>query len=99
VLGLSGAGRALSVQVVSGSSGSPVLRVVNGRPEIVAVVSATAEIEGEEVSLAVVLDGQLPELLGTDRRGGPIATTAGTAQFLSVGDDGRDDIGARFIRP
>ena len=99
VLGSAGSVRSLSCQVVSGSSGSPVLRVVNGRPEIVAVVSASAEVGGEAVSLVVVLDEHLNELMSREHTNGVMTSTTSGALFLGVGNDGRDDIGARFIRP
>ncbi|WP_224813582.1 serine protease [Hasllibacter sp. MH4015] len=104
ILARRGPVRSLSCEVVSGASGSPVLRIAQGRAEIVAVMSAMAEVDGEAVSLAVILDDQLAQLLDQyEREGGiglsrPSQTLGGTA-FLGQGNDGRETIGARFIRP
>lgn len=94
-----GSVRSLSCHVVSGSSGSPVLRIVDGQPEVIAVMSARAEVDGEEISLAVVLDEQLSTLLDQRSRDGVFAATGGSLTFIGQGNDGRDRIGARFIRP
>lgn len=99
ILARSGSVRSLSCEVESGSSGSPVLRIVNGQPQVVAVMSAMAEDDGENISLAVTLDGQLATLLDMhDRRSG-LVTGGANAGFLGAGNDGRETIGARFIRP
>lgn len=99
ILAQRGAVRSLSCNVVSGSSGSPVLRIVDGRAEVIAVMSARAEVNGEQISLAVVLDDQLSTLLDQRSRQGAFATPGGSLTFIGPGNDGRDRIGARFIRP
>lgn len=105
ILARRGAVRSLSCRVVSGASGSPVLRFVDGRPEVIAVMSARAEVDGEEISLAVVLDGQLADLLDQRARGtgfgnaAATVTMGGSTSFIGLGDTGRDSIGARFVRP
>lgn len=99
ILARRGAVRSLSCEVVSGSSGSPVLRIVDGRPEVIAVMSARGEVDGEEISLAVVLDGQLSTLLDQRSRQGVFGPSGTTLTFIGQGNDGRDSIGARFIRP
>lgn len=99
ILARSGSVRTLSCEVAGGSSGSPVLRMVNGRPEVIAVMSARAEVDGEQISLAVILDGQLSTLLDQRARQGVFGTTGSSLTFIGQGNDGRDSSGARFIRP
>lgn len=102
ILARQGSVRSLSCEVVSGASGSPVLRVNQGRAEVVAVMSASAQSDGEEFSLAVILDGHLSTLLDQYQRSGPvpsIGTIGAATSFVGQGDDRRGSIGARFIRP
>jgi V8-like Glu-specific endopeptidase len=102
ILARRGAVRSLNCSVVQGASGSPVLRVNQGRAEVIAVMSASGNVDGEDISLAVMLDGQMADLLAQARLAGPAATfstSAGTTSFISPDNDERDDIGARFVRP
>jgi len=99
ILSRNGSVRTLSCEVASGSSGSPVLRLVDGHPEVIAVMSARADVDGEQVSLAVILDGQLSMLLDQRERQGVFGATGGSLTFIGQGNDGRETIGARFIRP
>lgn len=99
ILARSGSVRSLSCEVASGSSGAPVLRMVNGHPEVIAVMSARAEVDGEQISLAVILDEQLSTLLDQRARQGLVGNANGSISFIGQGNDGRDTIGARFIRP
>lgn len=54
---------ALSCEVTFGASGAPVFSVVNGRPLLVALVSAMGRAGGERVAVAVAVDHALPTLL------------------------------------
>ncbi|OAN70370.1 hypothetical protein A8B78_20785 [Jannaschia sp. EhC01] len=90
--------RSLSCEVVSGASGSPVLRVNQGRAEVVAVISASAQSGDNDVSLAVTLDDHLSTLMA-QYQGGAVRATGGGLSLLNRGGDARSDIGARFIRP
>ncbi len=102
ILARRGPVRSLTCNVVQGASGSPVLRVNQGRAEVIAVMSASGHVDGEDISLAVMLDGQIDELMEQVRAAGPVATfgtAAGTTSFISPTNEGRDGIGARFIRP
>lgn len=99
ILARSGSVRSLSCEVVSGASGSPVLRVIDGRTEVIAVMSARGMVNGEPISLAVVLDGQMATLLDQRDRQGVFGSTGASVTFIGQGDEGRDRIGARFIRP
>lgn len=103
--------RALSCHVVSGSSGSPVLRISQGRGEVIGVISATGTTGDEDISLAVMLNGHFNNLMETYRDAGsqPIlgaatgatigAETGSAIRFIGAGSDRRGDLGARFIRP
>ncbi len=90
----------LSCSVVSGSSGAPILRVQDGRVEVISVVSARAEWNGGPVSVAVAANTLVPELLALGARS---ATTAERmpegVRRLTVGDGNRSGLGARFVRP
>lgn len=96
----------LSCHVVSGSSGAPVLRMgVNG-PEIVAVVSGRSEMADGDVTVAVVADPVVPDLLAgpapaPTATGGLRTSQGGAITIRRVGDGGasRDGLGARFLRP
>jgi V8-like Glu-specific endopeptidase len=94
--------RSLSCEVVQGASGSPVLRVNQGRAEVIAVMSASGNVDGEDISLAVMLDGQMSALLAEAREAGPISTFStrgGSTSFISPSNESREGLGARFIRP
>lgn len=89
--------RVLSCHVVQGSSGAPVLRVTEAGPEVVAVISATAtDRSGTALSMAVALDGPFAELMARIDGSAPAAVVRRT---LPGAAGGREDIGARFIRP
>jgi V8-like Glu-specific endopeptidase len=88
-----------SCSVDFGSSGAPIFVVENGDAQIVSVVSAKAEVRGEEVSLGTALGQPLAELQAE--------LVAGRAVYLGsksperrvrVGDN-KTDTGAKFIRP
>ncbi|MFN2305983.1 MAG: serine protease [Paracoccaceae bacterium] len=87
---------AMTCSVDFGSSGAPVFRIVEGRAEIVSVVSAMAELEGAPVSLGTSLDGPLDALMAHFAAFGP-ARPGGSSRLLSVGQ--RNDTGAKFVRP
>jgi V8-like Glu-specific endopeptidase len=84
----------MSCSVVPGSSGAPVLRRTPSGLEVVAVVSATGTAGDTEASFAVGTQSLLRDLLAERARGG-----VEPVRRLRVGDDGRSEIGARFLRP
>lgn len=98
ILDRQGSVRSLSCQVVSGASGSPVLRVNQGRAEVVAVMSASAQSRSGDISLAVTLDAHLATLMA-QYQGAPTRSVGGSTTFINRDTDARDGIGARFIRP
>ena len=54
----------LDCDVTYGVSGAPVMRMINGVPHIVAVVSAMGKVNGEPRAFAVTLDHSLGAVLG-----------------------------------
>ena len=55
----------LDCDVTYGVSGAPVMRLINGKPHIVAVVSAMGTINGAPRALAVVLEDSMAAVLAT----------------------------------
>ncbi|WP_373354837.1 serine protease [Pseudoroseicyclus sp. CXY001] len=99
VCGLMGAARGVLVMACDvdfGSSGAPVFRAGAAGPELVSIVSAKAELEGERIALGADLAAALPELLAR-MEAGEGALAAGGAGRVIVGE--RHDTGAKFIRP
>ncbi|MAX74324.1 MAG: trypsin [Nioella sp.] len=89
----------LSCHIDPGSSGAPVFLRQNGRLGIVSVISAQAEWYDDPVSLAADLGGGLAPILDLlDRTDDVFSREASRIRTLSAGNDGTEDIGARFIR-
>ena len=95
----------MSCEVDFGSSGAPVFSLTGGVARIVSVVSAKAEVEGNDVSLGTDL-GQIEHLMADLRAGGgsslPVAPrtnriTIGQSRAAPI--QSRSGIGAKFIRP
>ncbi len=86
----------MSCQIGFGSSGSPVFSFDTGRPQIVSVVSAMAQVNGEPVSLGTALADPLADLRAQLAAGGGQAPVAGAR--ITVGGAQRDT-GAKFVRP
>ncbi|MEX3016758.1 serine protease [Gymnodinialimonas hymeniacidonis] len=102
VLARQGAVRSLSCEVAQGTSGAPVLHINQGRAQVIAVMSASGHADGEDISLAVMLNGQLDTLMQQRNASGATATFTtfgGSTSFVSPSNDTRDGIGARFVRP
>jgi len=90
----------LSCRVVSGSSGAPVILHGPSGPELAAVVSGRGEVDGAEVSFAVVANGLVPGLVAAQPPAGMRVPQGGSITVRRVGDGtARDGIGARFLRP
>lgn len=90
----------LSCEVDPGTSGAPVLARRNGALQVVAVVSASAVWQDQDVSIATDISGRLGtlrQILNTGRNGATQAPAQ--VRLLGDGDTGRDSIGARFVRP
>lgn len=89
----------MSCDVDFGSSGAPIFRIENGMAEIVSVVSAKAELDGENVAIGVVIDGPLA-LLRAALDAGPGLFRDGAPGDVRVVTSGeRTETGAKFVRP
>ena len=76
----------LSCNVDFGSSGAPVFAMRDGVPQVVSVVSAKAEVEGEKVALGVALEQPLAELMARLDQTAPVAlSSAAKVRTLSGG--------------
>lgn len=73
----------LSCEVDFGSSGAPIFAVYEGEMRIISVVSAKARWEGQEVSLAAVMEGQLQTLIGEFAR---TPALGGVGKRIRVGE-------------
>jgi V8-like Glu-specific endopeptidase len=88
-----------SCSVDFGSSGAPIFVFENGEAQIVSVVSAKAEVRGEQVSLGTALGQPLAELQAELVAGRAIYLGAKRGERrIRVGDE-RADTGAKFLRP
>ncbi len=91
----------LSCDVDFGSSGAPIFAEVNGKPQIVSVVSAKAEVRGRKVALGTNLEQPLSEMMAILNSGSgqvlaapkPTILRPDQPRRLSGGD------GAKFLRP
>ncbi|MDK3016669.1 trypsin-like serine peptidase [Pseudodonghicola flavimaris] len=89
----------MSCDVDFGSSGAPIFSFAGGVPRIVSIVSAKAEVRGDQVALGTEL-GEPMELLRAIMdagRGYAEAPPPGVGHVV-VGD-ARNDTGAKFVRP
>jgi len=101
----------LSCLVDFGSSGAPVFTMRDGRPEIVSVISAKAELDHELVALGTAMEQPLTELRAafaastTNFRridaGAGLANAAGAGALPSIGNriGATRAGGAKFLRP
>ncbi|MFL4469251.1 serine protease [Tateyamaria armeniaca] len=81
-----------SCSVDSGSSGAPIFMVQDGEVQIVSIVSAKAEVEGQAVSLGTSLGAPLAQL-----RAEMVAQQAVRNGRIRPGM--RNDTGAKFLKP
>lgn len=85
-----------SCNVDFGSSGAPIFALRDGVMKIVSVVSAKADVEGEQVALGSVLTGRVEQLMADLKEGTAAArVTGGTVRVLSGGQAN----GAKFVKP
>lgn len=95
----------LDCEVDQGASGAPVIRMQDGVAQVVAVISARAEMTRRDfpnatVALAAPLDGPAGRglLRAAARPSGPAAESGVRVRRPATGDSARSD-GARFVRP
>lgn len=88
-----------SCSVDFGSSGAPIFSFQNGEAHIVSVVSAKAEVEGEQVSLGTALASPLALLRAEMVAGKGVFQDAGPQnRRVKVGAGNRES-GAKFVKP
>lgn len=88
-----------SCSVDFGSSGAPIFSFSDGEAHIVSVVSAKAEMSGENVSLGTELGDPLEFLRAElDRGAGFYINAVPTASRVVVGEE-RRNTGAKFVKP
>ena len=87
-----------SCSVDFGSSGSPIFTFSDGVPQIVSVVSAKAEVEGQRVSLGTSLGASLAVLQAELVAGRGSFVKGSTHKRVVVGQQG-EDTGAKFVKP
>lgn len=85
-----------SCDVDKGSSGAPIFSFENGKPEIVSVVSAKAEVRGTRVSLGTELAAPLQTLRAELAAGNGLKS--GPTNRVRVGAQ-RHSTGAKFLKP
>ncbi|GLS88746.1 serine protease [Cypionkella aquatica] len=86
----------LSCNVDFGSSGAPIFSINDGVPQIVSVVSAKAESDGQKVSLGTSLETPLGVVMAEiAKRNDPVTLSGAKVNTLSGGKSS----GAKFIKP
>ncbi len=99
VLAQQGGSLVLSCSVDMGSSGAPIFVMENGRPAIVSLVSAKAQVRGEPVALGTGLQAPLADLMALRAQGdGVFAKPEPPLRRLTL-TQGRAASGAKFVRP
>ncbi len=99
MLGQSGGVMVLSCDVDFGSSGAPIFAIEGGVARIVSVVSAKAEMDGEQVALGTVLAGPLDALRQELDAGRGVFQADAPPRVRVIGGGERADTGAKFVRP
>jgi V8-like Glu-specific endopeptidase len=88
-----------SCSVDFGSSGAPIFRVIDGVPQIVSVVSAKAEMNGERVAIGARIAEPFAELKAAFAQpAGPVgpAVARPASRLPQIGSSGG---GAKFLKP
>lgn len=90
----------MSCEADFGASGAPVFVMENGRPAVVSVVSAKAQLDGQNVSLGSNVDGPLDELLALARSSDGVFHRLQPVVRSSDAPGGSAGTGgAKFLRP
>jgi len=103
VLGAEAGVMVMSCDIDFGSSGAPVFSIADGIASIVSVVSAKADMDGNDVALGAVLgngsDGQIEMLIAALAGHGAVFRSPAPGQVRVVAPGERVETGARFVRP
>lgn len=89
----------MSCDVNFGSSGAPIFRFDPDGAKIVSVVSAKAEVKGIPVSLGTALESPLARLRAELAAGRGRLSVSESRESRTVVSNGRDNIGAKFVKP
>ncbi len=88
-----------SCSVDFGSSGAPIFTFVDGEAHIVSVVSAKAEVDGEQVSLGTSLGAPLALLQAEMVAGKGVFIEPGPGSKRVIVGQAQRETGAKFVRP
>ncbi|MFK7836739.1 MAG: serine protease [Sulfitobacter sp.] len=88
-----------SCSVDFGSSGAPIFTFENGQAQIVSVVSAKAEVDGQRVSLGTSLGATLAVLQAELVAGKGVFEGTGPRRKRVLVGQGSGDTGAKFVKP
>lgn len=89
----------LSCDINFGSSGAPIFVMEDGKPRIVSVVSAKAEVFNQNVALAASLDSILDEVRSVMYNSGGSAGEPRVNALPTIGSGNRSGSGAKFVQP
>jgi protease YdgD len=89
----------MSCEVDFGSSGAPIFHIQDGEARIVSVVSAKADLDGENVAIGVVIDGPLDTLRAAFDTGDSLFRDGLPGEIRVINSGERAEIGAKFVRP
>ncbi|WP_420010860.1 trypsin-like serine peptidase [Tateyamaria sp.] len=83
--------------VTHGSSGAPVFSHLNGRGQVMAVISGMMQVEGQKRAVGMVLPQRISELKSQLRM--QVAPPVAKVRRITVGGGTRSNIGAKFVKP
>ena len=90
---------AMTCDAVPGSSGAPVFAMRDGRPSVVAVISAIGDVNGKPASFAMDVEEPLAQVMKEFHAGRVFPQQAIVPRRLGIGDREQGDNGAKFVRP
>ena len=88
-----------SCAVDFGASGAPIFTFQDGMAHIVSVISAKAEVEGQEVSLGTSMGQPLALLQAELVAGGGVLLSHNPGAGLAIVDEEPRETGAKFVKP
>mmetsp|Transcript_28313 Transcript_28313/g.52729 ORF Transcript_28313/g.52729 Transcript_28313/m.52729 type:complete len:268 (-) Transcript_28313:4891-5694(-) len=83
--------------VTFGSSGAPVFSHLNGRGQVMSVISGRMEVEGQKRAVGMILPQRIAELKSQLRI--QVAPPTAKLRRITVGGGNRSGIGAKFVKP
>ncbi|WP_166418885.1 trypsin-like serine peptidase [Cochlodiniinecator piscidefendens] len=89
----------MSCDIEPGSSGAPVFEVQNGELRIVSVISAMADIRGQDVSIGTSVEGLMDQMMAELQTDVTAVTQTSTQPRRLRMNSQLNSTGARFVRP